>query len=148
MAFEQIGIRSTQQHRISPNGTSGSFGQVLHLREHVAAQPYAAPAIGLICPDVSVAWVARDREYFLVEAAKLEAAPPDPGGNCGVSGAPGKIFGDWPKRISRRCAISRPYCVPSWSARDMFGCRERATCVLATRGKKWRGLLGGQRKQI
>jgi hypothetical protein len=36
MAFEEIGIRSTQQHRISPNGTSGSFGQVLHLREHVA----------------------------------------------------------------------------------------------------------------
>ena len=27
-------------------------------------------------------------------------------------------------------------------------CRERTTCVLATRAKKWRGLLGVQHKQI
>ncbi len=58
------------------------------------------------------------------------SAPPDPGGNCGVSVAAGKIFGDWPIRISRRRAISRPYGVPSRSARDMF------TPVSVSRGPK------------
>ena len=72
MAFEEIGIRSTQQHLISPNGTSGSFGQVLHLREHVARAAICSSGDWL---DVSVAWVAKDREYFLVEAAAVEAPP-------------------------------------------------------------------------
>jgi hypothetical protein len=70
MGFEETSARTPGRHsRLPPKGLVHSF-----------AKFFIYLARAAICssddwPDVSVAWVAKDREYFLVEAAAVEAAP-------------------------------------------------------------------------
>ncbi len=68
--------------------------------------------------------------------------PPDPRGNCGVSVAAGTIFAGWPKRIWRRRAISRPYAMPSRSARAM------GTTVSVSRGPTYSNASATSRSLI
>src|SRR5467141_2011455 len=95
-ALEDRSATSAPEQNTSSNGTSGSFGEVLHLREHVARAAICSSGDWL---DVSVAWVAKDREYFLVEAAAVEAAPRTRAETVAFRLLPGRYLGTGQKEF-------------------------------------------------